>query len=79
MKKIVKFEKEDCQPCVMVSEYFSTRNIAFEAINPFNQPEIAMKFRIRSVPTTLLLEEDQEVMRVVGYQPQELSTLVESL
>lgn len=79
MKKIVKFEKEDCNPCKQVSEYFTTRNILFETINPFDNPELAMKYRIRSVPTTLLVEENQEVMRVIGFQPNELNKLIEAV
>lgn len=79
MKKIIKFEKEDCNPCVMVSEYFNKQNVIFEAINPFNNPEQAMKYRVRSVPTTLLIENDQELMRIVGFQPTELKSMIDSL
>ena len=79
MKKIIKFEKEDCNPCVMVSAYFSSRNIAFEAINPFNNPELAMKYKVRSVPTTILLEEENELMRIIGYQPADLNLMIESI
>lgn len=79
MKKIIKFEKENCNPCVMVSEYFNKLSICFDAVNPFNQPEMAMKYRIRSVPTTLLLEDDRELMRVTGFQPLELKAMVESM
>lgn len=79
MKKIIKFEKEDCNPCVMVSEYFKTNSISFDAVNPFNNPEAAMKYKIRSVPTTLLIENEEVVMRVVGYQPNELRSMIDSL
>lgn len=79
MKKIIKFEKEDCNPCTMVSEYFKTQNVLFDAINPFNNPELAMKYRVRSVPTTLLIENDEELMRVIGFQPAKLKSMIESL
>lgn len=79
MKKIVKFEKEDCNPCRLVSEYFQTNGVVFDSINPFNDPEFAMKYKIRAVPTTLLIENEEILMRVVGYQPNELKSMIESL
>lgn len=79
MKKILKFEKEDCNPCVMVSEYFKMNGVSIDTVNPFNNPEVAMKYKIRSVPTTLLVEDDEILMRVIGYQPAELRSMIESL
>lgn len=74
-KRIIKFEKEDCSPCNMVSAYLDGKGIAYETINPFNDPEIAMKFRVRSVPTVILLDQDEELSRVIGFKPEELSAL----
>ncbi|HBX21369.1 MAG TPA: thiol reductase thioredoxin, partial [Porphyromonadaceae bacterium] len=69
----------DCNPCVMVSQFLEKKHVAFEAVNPFNRPELAMKYKIRAVPTTLLVEEDVELERVVGYDPDKLNTLVAQL
>lgn len=79
MKKIVKFEKEDCNPCMMVSQFFENKRIEFETVNPFNNPELAMKHRVRSVPTTILIDEERELDRIVGYDPEKLSRLVSML
>lgn len=79
MKKIIKFEKDDCNPCVQVSNYLISKNIEFEVINPFDSPEIAVKYRIRSVPTTLLIDSEKELARVIGYQPSELDVMIEAL
>ena len=79
MKKIIKFEKDDCNPCVMVSNFFNEKSVYFEAINPFDHPEIAMQYKVRSVPTTILLNDDDELMRIIGYQPNELNQMIESL
>lgn len=79
MRKIVKFEKEDCNPCVMVSRFLENKNIAFEAVNPFNSPEMAMKHKIRSVPTTILVDGSEELVRIVGYDPEKLNTMVAQL
>ncbi len=79
MKKIIKFEKADCNPCVMVSKYLDSKSTVFETINPFNNPEVAVKYKIRSVPTTLLIENDEVLMRSIGYQPEELNQIIEAL
>lgn len=79
MKEIVKFEKDDCNPCRQVSDYFNTRRVQFVAVNPFDAPEEASRYKVRSVPTTLLLEDGREVMRVVGYQPEQLDLLIQSV
>ncbi len=79
MKKIVKFEKEDCNPCVMVTRFLENKNIAFETINPFNHPELAMKHKVRSVPTTILVDGSEELIRIIGYDPEMLDTMVAQL
>lgn len=77
MKRIIKFEKEDCRPCVLVNEFLSSKKISYEIVNPFDEPETAIKYKIRSVPTTLLLENEEVIMRVNGYQPEELRDMIE--
>jgi len=59
----------------MVSEFLDRKGIVYETINPFNQPEVAMQFRVRSVPTVIVLEQDQEMSRIIGFKPEELSAL----
>ena len=61
MKKIVKFEKNDCNPCAMVSDLLDKKGIEYERINPFDNPEIAVKYKIRSVPTVILFEEQLDL------------------
>ncbi|MFT4169347.1 MAG: thioredoxin family protein [Dysgonomonas sp.] len=79
MNKIIKFEKTDCNPCVMVSQYLDSKSISFEAINPFDNPELAVKYKVRSVPTTILLKDNDELMRSIGYQPEELNKIIDAL
>lgn len=59
----------------MVSEYLDRKGVVYETINPFNQPELAMQFRVRSVPTVILMEAEQEMARIIGYKPEELAAL----
>lgn len=73
MKKIIKFEKDDCAPCNMVSEYLDNKGVAYETVNPFDQPEMAVKYKVRSVPTVIVLKGNEEVQRVIGFKPEELT------
>ena len=79
MRKIVKFEKEDCNPCVMVSRFLENNNVVFETVNPFNSPELAMRHKVRSVPTTILIDGSEELARIVGYDPEKLNMMVAQL
>ena len=77
--KIIKFEKEDCSPCAMVSELLDKNGVEYEKINPFNNPELAVKFKVRSVPTTILIDNDLEVKRIIGFKLDELNDLIEMI
>lgn len=80
MKKLIKFEKDNCKPCEMVSDYLSSKNVGFEAINAYDNPMKASKMKVRSVPTLMLLDnEGNEIKRIVGYNPQEIDQLIEEL
>lgn len=75
-KRVIKFEKQNCSPCEQVSKWLDDRGIEYETINPYDTPELAAKYRVRSVPTVLLYEGDEEVGRSVGFKPEELLKLV---
>lgn len=72
MKKIIKFEKADCAPCNMVSEYLDLKGVQYETVNPFDHPEIAIKYKVRSVPTVIVEHQDEILHRVIGFKPDEL-------
>ena len=74
--KIIKFEKEDCNPCAMVSELLGKNGVEYEKVNPFNNPEMAVQFKVRSVPTTILMDDNTELKRIVGFKPDELNELL---
>lgn len=80
MKKLIKFEKENCKPCEFVTQYLNDKGVEFEAINAYNDPMKASKMKVRSVPTLMLLDnEGNEIKRIVGYNPQEIDLLIEEL
>lgn len=76
MQKIIKFEKSDCPPCNMVSEYLDRKGIVYEKVDAFEEPERAMQYKIRTVPTVLVLNTENEILtRIAGFKPEELSRL----
>ena len=79
MKKLIKFEKNDCNPCAMVSEFLDRKGVEYERINAFDNPEMAMKFKVRTVPTVILMENDAEVKRVMGFKMEELNEMTSKL
>lgn len=40
---------------------------------------MAMKFKVRTVPTVILLENDIEVKRTMGYKIEELNEIIENI
>lgn len=80
MAKIIKFEKEHCNPCFMVERELTALGVASEVehINPFEDPDTAIAYDVTmSVPVTLLVRDDGEVIRrVEGFDPDGLNALV---
>ncbi len=35
-----------------------------------------MKYKVRTVPTTILLDQDEEIKRTIGFNPEELKELI---
>lgn len=76
MTRVIKFEKNDCAPCNQVSEFLDQRGISYETVNPFDKPELAIQYKVRTVPTVIVIEQEQEKQRIIGFKPEELSAIV---
>jgi len=76
MARIIKFEKNDCAPCAQVSAYLDNKGISYETVNPFDEPELAVKYKVRTVPTLIVLENDEVKHRVIGFKPEELEQAI---
>lgn len=74
--RIIKFEKNDCNPCKTVSELLNKKGVTYESINAFDQPMIAGKYKVRSVPTIIVLDDnDKEIHRIIGLKVEEINKL----
>lgn len=72
MKKIIKYEADWCSPCQAYKPTFESvtseyDNLDVQVINVEEEPEMAQKYSVRSIPTTLILDEDgEELVRISG-------------
>ena len=68
MRKIIRFTAEWCQPCKMLSKQLETMdlNLPIDVIDIDKDPEIAIEYGIRSVPTLVLMQDNQVISKIVG-------------
>lgn len=76
MKKIIKFSKDGCVPCQLISNILNDKGIEYEEINALENEEMRIKYEIQSVPVTILLSEDEVIDRVNGFNPVALDDLL---
>ncbi|WP_312352559.1 thioredoxin family protein [Sphingobacterium siyangense] len=75
-KTILKFEKNDCQPCKQVNEFLDQNEVAYMSINAFDNPDMAKAYRIKSVPAIILLVDGTEIKRSIGFKHDELIEII---
>jgi thioredoxin 1 len=72
---LIKFVAPHCSGCKtlkpIVTQLAEDNPDLFDLveIDMVEEPELAIKFQIRSVPTVILLKERQEITRIVGLKP----------
>lgn len=68
MKQYLYFSAPWCGPCRMLGPVMQRVNntIPVQKINVDEQSEMAIKYNVRNIPTVVLLENGQEVKRIIG-------------
>lgn len=75
--KYIKFEQPNCVPCKNMGDYLDGKNIEYAKVTPFDDPESAMKYKIRTVPVLVAVDDNgEEVGRTVGFKPSEIDNLL---
>lgn len=79
--KLIKFEQSNCAPCAAMDMFFKAQEFdSYERVNPFDDPHLAVKYDIGSVPTLILVDENgNEIARSVGFNPPEIEKLISQL
>lgn len=78
--KLIKFEKENCPACTMVENHLGQHELYVEKVNPFDNPNLAVKYGVMSVPVTVLVDENgEEVMKSKGFNPDQLDEMIAKL
>ena len=74
MKSLKYFSATWCGPCKVfkpVMQEIASQGSNVEFIDVDEQSDVAAEFGVRSVPTTVVMENEQEVDRFVGAIPKE--------
>ena len=82
---VIDFWAEWCGPCRMIAPIIEKLSDEYKdkaligKVDVDNNPEVAFKYGIRSIPTILILKDGEEVKRHVGYTTQaNLAQLVDA-
>lgn len=80
MNRLLKLQKQGCNPCTMVQNHLDSKGIQVEKVDVFEEPNIAALYDIATIPVVLLLnEQGEELGRVNGYNPPALDELIAQL
>lgn len=66
--KITIFSKKNCSPCKQLKEHLKNYpEQEYKEINPFDNPELAARYKVRSTPTIILEGITGEEKKLVGF------------
>lgn len=67
MPKILIFTRHECGPSAQIRQALKKADVDAEVINIESDPNLALKYKINALPTTLIIEGDDVVREFVGY------------
>ncbi|MDB4430208.1 thioredoxin family protein [bacterium] len=65
-----------CSPCNMVKKIAKQRNLLIEVVDIDENPAIALKYGIKSIPTLLVIENDTVISQQTG-NPMKIIEIIE--
>lgn len=76
---LIVITQNGCDPCQRVKNYLNDEDVQFETVNINEDRSAIDKYGVMSAPVTILMDEDEEVARVIGYQESEIDVLISQL
>ncbi|GIN73009.1 hypothetical protein J14TS2_34840 [Bacillus sp. J14TS2] len=77
---LVMFKTVMCPKCAVISKFLRDQGVTFAVVDAEKQQKLVENFQIMSVPTTILLADDEtEIARTTGVNPVELMELIHRL
>ncbi|MDO5309166.1 MAG: thioredoxin family protein [Planctomycetia bacterium] len=83
---VIKFGATWCPPCrkldpelQKIAGYFQVSNVAIALVDVDDLPALAQKLAITSIPDTRFFYNGRAYTRIVGYEPQAIAKLIESM
>lgn len=72
MRQYLYFSAPWCGPCRMLGPVMERVNntIPVQKVNVDEQSQMAQQYNVRNIPTVVLLENGQEVKRIIGAKPE---------
>ncbi len=74
MKKVIRFTASWCAPCKALASILEEvkTDLPIEVVDIDQNKELAIQYRVRSVPTLVLVDENKELKRMTGVQAKNL-------
>lgn len=76
MKKLVVYSGKNCAACVALKTKMASENIQYEEKDVSKNMQDVKMYSIRSVPTTLVFEDDNYLTTVVGNKLEEIKSFI---
>lgn len=74
MKKVIRFTASWCAPCKALASILEEvkTDLPIEVVDIDQNKELAIQYRVRSVPTLVLVDDNKELKRMTGVQAKNL-------
>lgn len=77
--KLLVLTQNNCRYCEQLKTFLRSEDVEFETVNMSEQPEYQEKYDVMGAPTTLLLDDEEVVAKLTGFDYEALETLIEQL
>jgi thioredoxin 2 len=77
MKEVIVFSAQWCGQCQPFKKALEQQGVSFENVDADEHQKKMIQLGVRSLPTTLVMEDGVEVARITGNKPQEVKKALE--